>query len=633
MSDHGLLRPGSHRGRGLTDDAAFVQALVDVETAWAQVLGGDVVLDAGLDLVAIAGAGERVGNPVVPVLDALREQTDATLHRGLTSQDSLDTALVLLARRVRQRVLDDANGLCIALRALALAHRDTVMVGRTLTQTAVPITFGLKAAQWLAGVDEAARELAGLALPVQCGGAAGTLSLVADPDAAVRDFAARLDLAVPLLPWHTRRRPITAIADCLTTLLDALGTMAADVALLSRPEIGELSEGTGGGSSTMPHKHNPVLSVLVRAAALQAPALAAGLHTAAGQMIDERPDGAWHAQWPLLRDVLSLAVIATSQARDLIEGLVVHADVMRARAQASVADLLAEKYGAGRVPADAAADEYLGQAGVFVDAVLAHTVPAAPRIGLTPLNVPGRGDVLFVGAGLGTRASTLWAQVVPLLPGVEVIGVDLPGHGAAPPTHAEFTVADLAESLRQAASPYVQRGQRVFYAGVSLAGAVALELALRPGPFTAVAAIASASRLGQPQAWRERAELVSRAGTSVMVAGSAARWFAPGFSAQAPQTVGAMLDDLVEVDDGSYALCCQALATFDLRGQLVRSQVPALLIPGELDEVVSVAAAEADLAQMPGAGLRIATAAAHQPPVEAAEPVAQFLRELMEVTW
>ena len=251
------------------------------------------------------------------------------------------------------------------------------MSGRTLTQHAVPIAFGLKAAQWLVGVVEAAERVDRVrsTLPVQCGGAAGTMALaselVADPLDLAAGFAARLDLAWPGLPWHTRRTPVTNLGDALVQVCEALGVVANDVLLLGRPEIGEVSEGAApgrGGSSTMPHKRNPVLALLMRAAALQAPQLGATLHVAAGQYVDERPDGAWHSEWPALQRLLSLAVVASAQAAELVADLVVRPDVMRRRAEEARGSLLAERPDGQPVEVGA----YLGATSAFVDAALSR---------------------------------------------------------------------------------------------------------------------------------------------------------------------------------------------------------------------------------------------------------------------
>ncbi|MEV0134202.1 lyase family protein [Dactylosporangium sp. NPDC050688] len=377
-----LLRPGSHRVAALVDDAAVAEAMLAVEAAWSRTLGQRGAGRADPTPSDLLAESENAGNPVVPLVRALRATVDdpaaaALIHRGLTSQDVLDSALMLLAARVLDRVRDDLAATAGALAGHARRHRDSVMAGRTLTQHAVPITFGLKAAQWLTGVLDALDAVAATraALPAQCGGAAGTLSLLArtvpDPFATAAVFAAELGLADPGLPWHTRRTPVTRLGDTLVTVTDALGVIAAGVALLARPEFGELEEGGPegrGGSSTMPHKHNPVLSVLIRSAAAQAPLLAAQLHLAAAQAVDERPDGAWHSEWPALQALLLVTATAASQAAELTRDLRVHPDVMARRAHAAAADLLAERGD----PQDADVDGYLGVAGALVDRALAR---------------------------------------------------------------------------------------------------------------------------------------------------------------------------------------------------------------------------------------------------------------------
>ncbi|WP_241156142.1 lyase family protein, partial [Leucobacter chromiireducens] len=159
------------------------------------------------------------------------------------------------------------------------------------------------------------------------GGAGGTLASfveIGGPERAAAlpaAYAAELGLAVPAAPWHTTRWPVTELGDALVQAGAALGVIAADVATLSRTEIGELAEGTGGGSSAMPQKRNPAHSVLIRSAAIRAPHLGATLHAAAGLAVDERPDGAWHAEWPALRELLRLARGAAAHAASLSAGL------------------------------------------------------------------------------------------------------------------------------------------------------------------------------------------------------------------------------------------------------------------------------------------------------------------------
>ncbi|RYP84031.1 adenylosuccinate lyase [Nocardioides guangzhouensis] len=389
MSD--LLRPGSHRADGVADDAALVQAMLRVEVAWLRALAdGKAATEDQVEAVSRAAAGwtpaldpgdvEDAGNPVLPLVRALRARIDEAdtadlVHAGLTSQDVLDTALVLLARDAVARVEADLRRAADRLADLADEHRGTVMAGRTLTQYAVPVTFGLKTAQWLTGVLDAADALAVVrrSLPVQCGGAAGTLARAADltdrPTDVAEALAGHLGLAWPALPWHTRRTPMTRLADALVETCDALGVVATTVLTLTRPEIGEVREGAvagRGASSTMPHKQNPVLSVLVRAAALQAPQLGAQVHVAAATAVDERPDGAWHAEWPSLRRLLELTVVTAAQAAELLAGLGVDTVAMARNADAAADLLLAERGGEGTLA------DYLGATDAFVDAALAR---------------------------------------------------------------------------------------------------------------------------------------------------------------------------------------------------------------------------------------------------------------------
>ena len=309
MSD--LLWPGDRRAGDLFTDEALVAAMVAVESAW-----------VGTSLSAPTGPldAEPGGNAVIPLVAAMREANPGVdVHTGLTSQDVLDTALVLMLRDAVTAVRSQLSAALGALDRLAAAHGETPMVGRTLTQWALPITFGHKLAGWRAGLSGAVDDLAALAFPAQCGGPVGTLRDVR--------LASRLDLDdVPA--WHTDRRPITRVADALTATTDACGRIARDVLELSRPEIGEVSEASGGGSSSMPHKANPVLSVLVRRAALTTPQLLATLHLCAADQVDERADGAWHAEWDTLRLLVRRTAVAAGQTADLLAGLRVHADRM-----------------------------------------------------------------------------------------------------------------------------------------------------------------------------------------------------------------------------------------------------------------------------------------------------------------
>lgn len=391
-----LFWPGTHRAAGVVDDSAFLDAMVATEQAWldglVELAIAPVTARAELgrfvgveDLADLARGAEEGGNPVIGLVALLRERTDGEtsrwLHRGLTSQDVIDTALVLLVRDALNRVVSDLRAQLGTLAGLATEHRLTPAVGRTLTQHAVPITVGVKFAGWIAGLADAleAADSVRRALPVQIGGAAGTnaaaTELTGDRQAAV-DVVARTAAALglaPASPWHTTRSPITSAGDAFTGCTDAWGRIAADVTSLTRPEIGEFREGAGGGSSTMPHKNNPVLSVLLRRAALTTPGLAATLHLAAATTVDERPDGAWHAEWDTLRLLAHRTVVAAGQARDLLDGLVVDAPRVAANLAAADGVLTEQRLMADITGRDTRAD-YLGTSELIVDAAVARAL-------------------------------------------------------------------------------------------------------------------------------------------------------------------------------------------------------------------------------------------------------------------
>ncbi|YCH06882.1 class-II fumarase/aspartase family protein [Arthrobacter sp. alpha11c] len=381
--DFGLLSPVSASPAvvAFTGDRAVIAAILDVEAAWAVVLeeaglvpaGSAAVVgeaaDAGsYDVVSVAERSQGGGNPVIPLLGDLRARVKSVdsgaasaVHTSLTSQDVLDSALILLASRTISSLLADVKRTTTALATLAEQHAETLCVGRSLTQHALPYTFGLKAGQWFHGVAAAAARLEGLDLPIQFGGAGGTLAsatkLTASSQSTPFDLAdslaSKLGLASAPAPWHTNRLAVTSLGDGLAALIDSFGKIAADLLFLSRPEVAELGEPLAAGrgvSSAMPQKQNPVLSVLIRSAALQAPGLASQLHLAAATFNDERPDGAWHSEWPALRQLLALALGSAGHLRELMEGLRVFPDAMRRNLEISGPLLLSEGAMAAVVP-------------------------------------------------------------------------------------------------------------------------------------------------------------------------------------------------------------------------------------------------------------------------------------------
>ena len=307
-----------------TGEGAWLQALLDAEAALAEAEADCEVIPRAaaeaisaicqadrFDPAALGRAARPDGNPVIPLVAALRdavpEWARGWVHWGATSQDILDTGAMLVAERAVTLIDADlarGTGTCAAL---ARAHAGTVMAGRTLLQQALPISFGLKAAGWLAGADDARAHLARARsrLAVQLGGAAGTLaSLGSSGPAVVHAFARRLELAEPVLPWHTARQRVADLAGALGTVAGTAAKICHDVVLLAQNEVGELTDAVSGRSSTLPNKRNPATAVSVVAASRRAHALVPVL-LAALVAEHERAVGAWQAEWESLSELLA----------------------------------------------------------------------------------------------------------------------------------------------------------------------------------------------------------------------------------------------------------------------------------------------------------------------------------------
>ena len=370
----------------LTDavsDGAWVEAMLEAERALveAEAQAGLVPRDAAaavaaacraepVDAGALARDGRSAGNPVVPLVHAIRAEVGdeyaGFVHLGATSQDILDSAAMLVAQRALRLIDEELGGAAAACARLAEEHRGTVMAARTLMQQAVPTTFGYKAAGWLVGLVEARARLEAVRLPAQLGGAAGTLAALGDDGPEVlRLYAAALGLAEPVLPWHTRRTPITDLAGALAGAAGAVAKIGTDVVLLAQTEVGEVAEAEVGASSTMPHKHNPMSAILADACARHVRANAAVLFESAAQE-HERAAGAWHAEWQALAAALAATGGAAAAIRRSLEGL----QVDTARMRANVTDETLSE--ARRLGIDVSRPEdYLGATGAFVDRALA----------------------------------------------------------------------------------------------------------------------------------------------------------------------------------------------------------------------------------------------------------------------
>lgn len=432
--DWGLLEPlASGSGApSLTGDDAVLAALIEVEaalsTAWMDVglapawveEVAAAMIDTPIDRDALGRGSRADGNPVIPLVMALREHSERVragsgdwLHRGATSQDIFDSAFMLVAFRAVAATSGSLRSLATILASLASDHRETLMAGRTLTQHAAPITFGVKAAGWLDGVESALAGLEGLTLPVQLAGSVGIGAAFADlsgeqeaPAHLRAALASRLGLADPGRSWQVERTPVAHLGSALATTIGVLGRISADVLVLARTEIAEVSEGGGGSSSAMPQKRNPATAVLVSAAAQRSPALLSTLFSALVSA-DERPAATWHSEWQAARQLLALAVEASAASVALLDGLVVDAERMLAnlgltdgliyseqvlseltrdlgRTEASAIVTAAIHGGeqfARAVPTELSTVPTLRAAGVVVDAALARHIARRERRG------------------------------------------------------------------------------------------------------------------------------------------------------------------------------------------------------------------------------------------------------------
>jgi 3-carboxy-cis,cis-muconate cycloisomerase len=413
-NERGLFGGVFARGGVEAGDTAWLQAMLDAEAGLARALeragltpagSGEAVTAAAraenFDPNELGGLAALTGNPVPGLARALARQVPQTavsaVHRGATSQDILDTAAMLLAKRALGVIETDLTRAAGAAADLAETHRASIMIGRTLLQQAVPVTFGLVAAGWLTSLDEARAGLAAVGsqrLAVQFGGAAGTLASLGDAGQRVALlFAEEVGLALPVLPWHADRLRVIDLGAALARAAAALGKIARDVTLLAQSEVGEVSEGPGpeqrgpeqrgpeqrgpdqrgqdqrgpeqrgqdqrgpdqrgpeqpgaaasprrGGSSAMPHKRNPVAAVAILGCTKQVPGLLATL-TAASEQELQRAAGAWHAEWEPLTALLRLTGSASSWAAELLAGLVVDTSRMAANLAATKGLPLAE---------------------------------------------------------------------------------------------------------------------------------------------------------------------------------------------------------------------------------------------------------------------------------------------------
>jgi 3-carboxy-cis,cis-muconate cycloisomerase len=362
--------------RDAFSDRAHLQGMLDFEAALARVEARLGVIPkaaapaiaaqcraALFDIEALAQAAAPAGNTAIPLVKALtarvakgHPRAAGYVHWGATSQDALDTGLMLQLRRALALVDADLKRLAEVLARLAKKYRRTPMAGRTWMQQALPVTFGLKAAGALDAVQRHRAQLRDLrerVLVIQFGGAAGTLASLGKRGPAVaRALAAELKLRDPDMPWHAHRDRVAQVATTLGLLVGTLGKIARDVALMAQTEVGETLEAHApgrGASSTLPHKRNPVGCAVVLAAATRVPALVSAMLAAMVQE-HERALGAWHAEWETLPEICMLTAGALQQTVQMLAGLQIDAARMRHNLGATHGLILAEAVAAALAP-------------------------------------------------------------------------------------------------------------------------------------------------------------------------------------------------------------------------------------------------------------------------------------------
>ena len=340
--------------REIFSDRGRLQGMLDFEAALAQALARVGVAPGGVapaiqaqcraDLLAtdtLAREGGLAGNLAIPLVKALTaavaksdERAAGFVHWGATSQDAIDTGLVLQLRDALDLMTRELAALSDVLAHVAERYRSTLLAGRTWLQQASPTTFGLKAAGWLDAVNRDRARVAATRkqiLVLQFGGAVGTLAALGEQGPAVaRALAEELRLELPSVPWHTHRDRFAEVAATLGLLVGTLGKIARDISLMAQTEVGEALEPAApgkGGSSTLPHKRNPVGSAVVLAAAIRVPALVSTMLAAMVQE-HERGLGGWHAEWETLPEIFLLAAGAVSHTLQIVGGLEVHEEKM-----------------------------------------------------------------------------------------------------------------------------------------------------------------------------------------------------------------------------------------------------------------------------------------------------------------
>jgi len=691
--------------RAVLSDRSRVQRMLDFEAALARAEAAVGVIPASAapviaaqckaehyDIAALALATADAGNPAIPLVKALTSlvvgqdpEAARYVHWGATSQDAMDTGLVLQLREALGLVAADLARLSAALAALAGAHTRTLLAGRTWLQQATPVTLGLKAAGILSAIERHRARIGDL-LPrmavLQFGGATGTLASLGEQGPAVAAALAQdLGLTLPDIPWHTHRDRIAEVATTLGLVVGTLGKVARDVSLLMQTEVGEAFEPADagrGGSSTLPHKRNPVSSAAVLAAATRVPALVSTMLAAMVQE-HERGLGGWHAEWETLPEICALTAGALAHTIRSIEGLDVDAARMAANLEITrgmgqseaVAMALAVHVGKQQahelveracracnetrvtllamLDADAkvrahlsTADlerlldprNYTGAADHFVDRVLSSYGPAAPVahgaaressesfVDVDGAQIHCRVDgavgapVLVLSNSLGADLSMWNDQVDALASRFRVVRYDTRGHGSSTATPGPYAI----ERLRRDVVGLLDGLDiaQAHFCGLSLGGLTGMWLGVHASRRVRRLVLANtAARIGPPDNWNARIDRVRAGGMAAISQAIVERWFTASYIAAHPQRAMAMREMMERTPAEGYIACCAAVRDADLREAIAEIEAPTLVLAGTHD-IATPAVEGRYLADRIEGAAYVELAAAHSSNIEAA---------------
>lgn len=647
-----------------------------------------------LDIPALKEAAAYAGNLAIPLVKQLSQAVNNTspeatryVHWGATSQDVIDTGLVLQMREAFGLLEDQLSTLCADLAVLAERHAATLMPGRTWLQHAVPITFGWKAAGWLDALlrhQTRIREVRSRALTLQFGGAAGTLAFLSEDASAVsQQLAQELGLAQPDISWHASRDRIGEVSTVLGLIVASLGKIARDISLLMQTEVAEAFEGAGegrGGSSTMPQKRNPVACASILAAAVRMPGLVA---TVLSSMVQEheRGLGNWQAEWETVQEIFNLCAGVLERTTELISGLEIDRSRMAANLEMAngliyseaVAAALAKRIGkpaaheviehsvreaiahkqhlrdalrndetfSKEISAQQLDDlfdpaHYLGITNQSINRVIArsdarnahtdHSHAALPgvRIHYQLSGAPAK-PLLVLSNSLGADLSMWNEQVLPFSEHFRVVRYDVRGHGQSSSPPGPYNIELLSRDLLAVLDAL---GVESFcFCGLSMGGLVGQWLAIHAAPRVRRLVLCNTgAKIGGAEIWNARVASALNDGMPSMVPLMLDRWFTPPFRQNHPEVEVRTREMLEAANPAGYAACCGAIRDADFRCELKLIQVPCLVIAGAHDPATPPADGKFLAANIASAQY-VELNASHISNVEASEP---FNRTVLE---